>query len=207
MSLICWSGGLDSTLVLYDLAREHRDGVNFQQHGVRALSIIHPQISQHRKAVERSRKALKRKFREAGLTIAFLEVEITQTAAAWKEQNFLGSAANPQSFLWLTMAANYLEPVEDLYSGYIRGDDFWHRAEKCQTAFAGLQSFAGREGRLIHQLEWVDKAEVITRTKELGLYDLAWWCEDLKPPRGKPCGKCPSCRTNDAALWKLSQPC
>ncbi len=205
MSLVCWSGGLDSTLVLHRLAVEQRDGTAFHQHGVRALTILHPQVSMHEAAAAKARKAVKEKFRRSGLTIAYIEVTIGQTAAAWRQPGMIGSSANPQALLWLTTAANYLEHVEDLYSGYIRGDDFWHNAGRYHAAFDALQAVAEHTGRMVHPLEWDSKADVIRQTKEAELHDLCWWCEEikLKRVRGKPqpCGKCKSCETHAAGEW------
>jgi 7-cyano-7-deazaguanine synthase in queuosine biosynthesis len=192
MSLVCWSGGLDSTLVLHKLAAEHRDGTLYHPCGVRALTIRHPQIAVYRPAADAARAALKEKFRRAGLIISYLDVSFKQEA-----------------LLWLTTAVNYLERDESLHTGYIRGDDYWHKADRFGAVFDSLQALAGRTGKMFHPLEWESKADVIRQTKELDLYRHCWWCEECSPKvvrgRAKPCGKCKSCLTNDTALWQLEQ--
>jgi 7-cyano-7-deazaguanine synthase in queuosine biosynthesis len=209
MSLVCWSGGLDSTLVLHRLATEHRDGTLYHPHGVRALTIHHSQVSTNRPAADAARAAVKEKFRRSGFTVGYLEVTVRQSARSWRTENFIGSSDNPQALLWLTLAVNYLERDESLHAGYIRGDDYWHHAGEFGKAFGTLQELAGRTGRMFHPLEWLSKADVITEAKRLDLYRHCWWCEEGAPKvvRGKarPCGKCKSCRTNDTALWQLSQ--
>lgn len=209
MSLVCWSGGLDSTLVLHRLAVEQRDGTAHHPHGVRALTILHPQTSMHEVAAAKARKAIAARFLKLGLTISYLEVAIKQSAVAWRIERFVGSSTNPQALLWLTTAVNYLEYDEDFYTGYIRGDDYWHGANRYQAAFDCLQSIAGHTGAMRHPLEWDSKAEVIRRTKELKLHDLCWWCEEmeLKPVRGKAraCGTCKSCETHAAGQWICSR--
>lgn len=205
MSLLCWSGGLDSSLVLHQIAVEQRDGTKAHPHGIRALTIHHTQISMCGAAADKARKALAEKFRRSGLNINYLDVTVEQSAKSWRTENFLGSCDNPQALLWLTVAANYLERDEDLYSGYIRTDDYWHSANRYQAAFEALQAVAGRTGRLVHPLEWETKADVIRSTKELQLHDLCWWCEksNLKPKRGTyaPCGVCKSCQTHATGEW------
>ena len=92
-----------------------------------------------------------------------------------------------------------------MYSGYIRGDDYWHNANRYQTAFEALQLVAGRTGKLWHRLEWESKADVIRQARAAGLEKLCWWCEEqeLKPVRGRvrACGKCKSCETHTAGEW------
>lgn len=209
MSLVCWSGGLDSTLVLHNLAIGQRDGLEFHKHGVRALTINHPQIGCCQRRAEKARWAVKAHFRRIGLTISYIEVTIEQTAQSWRTESFVIGSGNPQATLWLTIAANYLDNDENLYTGYIRGDDFWHRADLYCQAFGAIQRLAERGGGFTHPLEWTDKAEVIAQTKKLKLYDLCWWCEEIRPPRHNgrivSCGKCASCITNDMGLWKLTR--
>lgn len=209
MSLVCWSGGLDSTLVLHRLAVEQRDGAMYHPHGVRALTILHPQIAMHEGAAAKARKSLAEKFRALGLTIGYVEITVKQDARSWRAEQFVGSSDNPQALLWLTTAVNYLERDESLHTGYIRGDDYWHNANRYQTAFDALQAVSGHTGQMFHPLEWDSKADVIRRAKELDLHDLCWWCEEpeLKTVRGKvqACGKCKSCETHRIGEWVCSR--
>ncbi len=209
MSLLCWSGGLDSTLALHRIATEHRDGSTHHPHGIRAITIVHPQVSMHEKAAAKARAALKEKFRTSGFTINYLEVSAKQDFSTWRPEKGIGSSDNPQALLWLTTAINYLERDEDLYSGYIRTDDFWHNAGRYQAAFDALQVAAGHTGRMLHPLEWDSKADVIRQTKEQALHDLCWWCEDWSPKsvrgRFEACGKCKSCETYAVGEWVCSR--
>lgn len=84
MSLVLWSGGLDSTLILHNLAKEHRDGVKHHPHGVRALTIDCSQVSYHLPTVKASRKALKEVFRKAGFTVGYEEVMHHTASRSWR---------------------------------------------------------------------------------------------------------------------------
>jgi 7-cyano-7-deazaguanine synthase in queuosine biosynthesis len=208
MSLVLWSGGLDSTLILHDLAKEQRDGTLYHPHGIRALTIHHPQVGYHPPTLAASQKKLKDVFRKSGFTINYLDVTLSQSHAGWRSEGFVaGTSFNPQMVLWLTLSAHYLQGNEDLYAGYIRTDDAWHNIGNLWMAFNGLQSLAGRSGTMRFPLEWQRKADVIRRTREHGLYQHCWWCEESDPKKldkkTKRCGKCTSCMTHDAGEWQL----
>lgn len=209
MSLLLWSGGLDSTLILHDIAKEARDGTKHHPHGIRVLSVIHEQVGCHQKAAAKSRESIKIWLRRQGMSPTFINLEWKQEWRSWRAEQGIGSANNPQAFLWFTIAMNYLEPDEDLYAGYIRGDDFWHHIGAVRHSFGALKALAGHGGTMIFPLEWERKSDVIRRTKELGLYDLCWWCEENSPPKVNrklvACGKCQSCLTNEAGLWELER--
>lgn len=209
MSLLLWSGGLDSTLVLHRLAIEQRDGIKSHPHGIRALSIDHPQVAYHPPTAKASRQAIKEAFRKKALTASWIDIAIQKQCRSWRADNGIANSGNPQLLLWLTTAVNYLEPDEDLYTGYIRGDDVWHSVGRLVTAFANLQELGRKSGKLIHPLEYETKADVIRAMKVEHLYKHCWWCEESKPKmrngKGQPCGKCKSCLTNDTALWQIER--
>ncbi len=209
MSLVLWSGGLDSTLILHTLATEARDGVRHHPHSVRALTITQSQLGVHQPSADAARDKVKKAFRAAGLIVNYLDVTLSHGHTGKRSEQFIGSSDNPQLLLWLSLAVNYLEPDEDLYAGHIRGDDAWHRIGHLWAAFNGLQGLAGHTGTMQFPLEWKRKADVIRETKALDLYRLCWWCEELDPPKSHgrrvPCGKCNSCVTNDTGLWQLER--
>lgn len=130
------------------------------KHGVRALTIVHPQVSMHEGAAAAARAKLKRKFLKMGLNITYIEQAVRQDFVGWYGRQGIGCSENPQALLWLTTAVNYLESDEDLYSGYIRGDDYWHKAGGYQAAFDALRAVSGLTGRIVHPLEWETKADV-----------------------------------------------
>src|SRR5688572_28688172 len=114
MALLCWSGGSDSTKLLIDLARAGKNP--------RALSFRHPQVNCY-KEQSLARERVKRWMRKQCLRAEYHEVETRHSPG------FAGAASgggNNQSIMWLVAAVLYLEPAEDLYLGYNRGDEFWH---------------------------------------------------------------------------------
>lgn len=197
MSLVCWSGGCDSTRVLYDLAVKATP-----EEPVRALSIIGPQfpaINAQRHARERIKQWLKKKKL---LNVDYQEVEINYDSHNRFEMT--GNGGLMQPIVWIPIAVTFLKEKEDLYVGYIRGDDFWHYKARMQWIFTYLQEVSNKSGLLQTPLEWETKYDVIKKLKEYGLFNLCWTCE-FPTTKEKPCGKCTPCCSMQSALWQLSK--
>lgn len=195
MSLVCWSGGCDSTLVLYEQAARTK-----KHEVVRAVSINHSQVP----AIEsskRARKALLARFREMGFFIDHAEVTVNS------EGDFFvgGDGGMFQAPFWLAVASGYLRMGDHLYMGYVREDDFWHYRSWAHQIFDAVKVFMHTDGELKYPLEWTTKAEVIRKLKALNLLDLCWWCEDGEKERIVPCGKCNSCLRHNNALAQIER--
>ena len=192
MTLVLWSGGCDSTLVLYDLAREAS-----AKKPVRALSIEHHGVSAWHEQRRAQGRILARMKRD-GLPVEHATMMVTRSGS------FMCAiqAGLSQPPIWLPTATLFLEEKEDLYAGYIREDDVWHYRSQLYSLFGSLMTFQHREGNLILPLEWTYKSEVLSRLKKAKLLDLVWWCEE--PKAGKPCGRCIECRRHEAATWALA---
>jgi len=179
--------------VLYDLAK------SCQQ--VHAVSITHPQV-QGSEESRQAREKLKAWFAKKEMTaITYTEVEIRQEIGS-NLGAIPGDGMN-QAGLWLGILLSYLDEDEDVYLGYIRADDFWHRHREFVSAFVGLQRFAGKTGSICFPLEWSSKEDVLNQLNGLGIARLCWYCE--LPENGKPCKKCPSCIKHNAALWTITE--
>jgi hypothetical protein len=185
--------------VLYELAtasdRKESDPV-------RALSIVSPQfpaIEAQRHARERIKQWLKKKKVPK---IDYNEVELKYDNRSDFSMETGGGLIQPAT--WIPIAATFLKEKEDLYLGYIRGDDFWHYQAQAYWAFKYLQEISRKQGVLKTPLEWQTKYDVIKKLKEVGLFKLCWTCE-FPTPKEKPCGKCFPCCSMQSALWRLSK--
>lgn len=188
MALVCWSGGLDSTLLLRDLLQEQK----FSE-PVRTLSVHHSNVGawEEQKA---ARTKLKSYFEKIGHKLSCLEVEVKSS-----DSMLVQGEGIRQAVIWLTLGAQYLKEGESLYLGYIKGDDFWHYSGWAQQLFAASCTLMGKECKLVFPLEWVGKADVISRLG--GLAVKCFWCES--PTRtGKPCKYCHKCREFKLASTK-----
>lgn len=205
MALLLWSGGCDSTLLLYDLltAKYSHDDKKVGRYvelkaseKIRTVSVYHPQqagYAENHQARQRLLPILRKKF-----DFIHGEISVSQDNI---ELDSNGGMAQPM--MWLLQAVQCLGTNEDLYAGYVRGDDIWHYRASLIYAFQYVQEFTHRTGKLILPLEWISKGEVLHRLQELRLLKHTWHCEI--PKDGKRCKKCPSCTTHDTALWRLKQ--
>lgn len=192
--LLLWSGGVDSTLLLYDLLR-------IGGNDVRTISVQHPQVA----AVEESSNArdeIMHHFEKQGLTFQRTEVKINQEIKSivkgeWAIQGAEGGNGLTQPSVWIAECIPYLKPAENLYAGYIKGDDVWHYWRELSQGFDFLQYTRGGTGKLMAPLEWSDKTECVRRINELGLLRKVWYCED--PQHSKSCRNCHSCRKHNIA--------
>ncbi len=180
MALVCWSGGLDSTLLLHDLLREQK-----LSEPVRTLSIHHSNVGAWEEQ-KLARDRLKKHFEKLGHKLSCLEVEVKSS-----DGMFVQGEGIRQAVIWLTLGAQYLNNGEGLYLGYIKGDDFWHYHSWANQLFTASCALMGKECKLELPLEWVDKSHVIDRLGKLA--PKCFWCES--PIKGgKPCKYCHKCR-------------
>ena len=218
---ILWSGGCDSSLVLYDIVQATlrpivKNGVEqYRMCGeivdydpnerIDVISINHDQVP----AKEES-KAARKKLLEV------LSKRFVQKRIFAGEVDIVNGGGYPlsvchnngiiQPTLWLLQAAQYLEASEDLYVGYIRTDDIWHYKQEFIAAFELLQKLANRTGKLIFPLEWYTKQDVIKLLKQAKIYQYVWYCEN--PHYGKRCrgiNKCHPCDEHDVALDRIAK--
>lgn len=195
MSLVCWSGGCDSTLVLADLLKD-----SSQEIPVRSISFTHPQIGLNSQQCELqyiARNKLAMQFKENGWHLERNEVELKYSDNA--HQVFCETLG--QAGIWLAFGPVHLKPKEDFYTGWIRGDDIWHKSFWLAQTFDAFQYIVENTGKLRTPLEWTGKADVLKRLAKLELTDLCWWCEE--PKKYDACGKCTPCKTHAAALIEL----
>lgn len=200
MALVCWSGGADSTLILHDLAVRYKGKKDKpDEHGLRALSVIHSQVPCQPQS-RAARRKIAAKFRKTGLAFRHATLAFKGSGDFDMPGNSGGLYQPP---LWLAAAVGYLEPDEDLYMGYIRGDDIWHHADQLRGAFRCLQDIGGRTGKLVTPLEWFHKSDVIRELRRANLLRHCWHCEGAGDAELRPCGRCASCESHHVGLFRL----
>lgn len=202
-SLVVWSGGADSTLVLYDLAQ-----YSSAKHPVRAVSFEHSQIAASQEHYYARNRVLK-VLRERGHHVKHSTVRIEVVGGF----EFRSENSNPQAVMW-TLATQMLRDDEDLYFGYT-SESGWGDGGHFARVFTAYQRAASRRGCLYMPLGTLARPAVLHRLKEAGLLKLVWWCSagevgtrrtrKDKKVRKKPCGKCKSCKHHATALWQLKE--
>jgi len=187
MSLILWSGGCDSTLLLQRLLRNEMSYTGV----VRALSIDCEQVCGNKQMVE-ARNVIKMKLKKLGLEFEHIEIKIEGSA-------FFSGSGLIQPALWVSFGVASLDKEEDLYLGWIEGDDVWHYKQEISETFHSLTKLQGKSGRIFTPLEWFSK-EVVLSNLEKDLLDSCWYCESEK---NEPCGICSSCWSVRKARWVI----
>lgn len=194
MGLILWSGGCDSTLLLFQMATKALAAGDAPP---RALSVSYddqiPAGEQHRTA----RLRILKEFRRRGLKVDHSEFVFTK-------QGDFGLERPPglgQPILWLGFGQSCLMEDEDLYLGYVRGDDIWHYREHIVSTFSSMQQVSKKSGSLYFPLEWESKDEVLSQLADAKLLKFVWYCETVRGSLTKPCGWCPSCKTMAAGRY------
>lgn len=195
MSLVCWSGGCDSTLALFDLCKDATE-----RKPVRVVSVRHDQVGAATEQAKARRKILA-ELRKRGYHIQAAEVSM-KTRGQFRASG--GGPGPVQPILWLAAVLPFLGVVkrEDLVLGYIKEDCIWHYKSHLQHAFDYICEMLGRShSKLVLPFEWIPKTEIIARLRKAGLYKLTFSCE--RPQKGKPCGVCPCCQERRTAEWQL----
>lgn len=193
--MILWSGGCDSTWLLFEEAAKLPKG-----QPLRVLSVNHQNVRCSRIAARRKKIA---DFLWRSFWVPLEHIEVTVSATGGQPE-FEGGLAQPQ--MWLAASVSYLKQDEDLMLGYIRGDDIWHYRSELLAAFASLQALGWKTGKLLFPLEWSSKMDVLKYLANVerggrDLLSLCWYCE--MRTSGEPCGDCPACRTHRMAMTEL----
>lgn len=188
--VVYWTGGWDSTAMLYELAKTHAT----KDKPVIAFSVVSENIMQS--PIEKKyREKLKDKFEKEGLNIVFNTME----------ENFSGNmdfgkvgicnncGAEQPNFLLSTLWN--LNRYNDLVVcfGYLEGDSIWHNIHEFKEIFYNMVKIQGSNNKVLFPLEYVGKLEVLKYLRENDLLDLTWYCES--PTKEEtPCGTCTSCK-------------
>ena len=187
MTLVLWSGGCDSTMVLWNLLQEQSHATP----AIRTISINHYAVGGGPEQAQ-ARATILGRLRAKGFRIDHSDVGVSKDGIAVVGGSII------QPLVWLATATQYLEATEDLYAGWVRGDDAWHYKHDIDWLFIHCQRMLFKTGALRYPLEFTHKSDVIADLRKNKLLDAVWWCED--PIGGKPCDRCGSCVTHKVAL-------
>ena len=193
MSLVLWSGGCDSTLVLYDLAVSK----GTREKPIRALTVSHNSVNARKEQAE-ARKKILAQFKELGLHVTSSEVEINCLGPDWVVRG-----GTTQAAIWLSVASTMISDKENLYTGHHDGDQVWIMYACLESALTSLGNSMNKKIEWFVPLVSETKGNIIRRLQDAGLYELCWWCEN--PDKGKACGGCTPCRTHATALWSMEK--
>lgn len=189
-TVVIWSGGADSTLILDQLAREASS-----THPILAISISgHPQMPDAQFPAEAlAREAYLRHARSKGYHIQH------ETISLKNSEGLVVQGEATQAVVWFSAVMPYIGDKDRVYLGYIRGDDFWHWHEAYRRLFDTFCAFKGIQAALHFPLEWADKASVMRQLLLYGVPKSCYWtCEnpqrsETSPGTFEPCTYCNKC--------------
>lgn len=198
---VMWSGGCDSTMLLYELLR------HYGPEHVIAISYVYPWLPAQKVQNEKDhRTAFIAAMKLRGLAgFRNMELKITQEnvigSTVWVNQG----AGLPQALAWMLSVPLYATEGSYIYDGGIRNDDLTLRLEKYHEMFRGLAGVMRRDITLREPYLYLTKANIIEKLIQADLYNLTWFCETPNDGMIRHCGRCTPCKTHHNALIELSE--
>jgi len=173
---ILWSGGLDSTLLLYEKARDNPTEL------INAVTI--PNIAntvQASKQESLARKKLKKKIPFKNIKYHEINIDYNYIDETWTMP------------IWLCHSIMSIKKDDNLNFSYLSSDgaDFWVKRQELINAFNSIMKLRGNTATISFPFEYKTKGYVIEQLKRLKLIKDCWTCGN--PKNGKPCNKCMKC--------------
>jgi 7-cyano-7-deazaguanine synthase in queuosine biosynthesis len=190
--IVSFSGGFDSTLVLADLCREASKGEVIQ--AVSFLCNITGSGKNHRE--HESQILIINELRKLypDIVIKHETISISTCYSVGDAYNNKGLA---QPILWMCNLIPLLKDEDEVYFGYIHGDDFYHFQQHAIDLFnAGCALQDNKDIKLMLPLRFTPKNEVlrILSKNYPSLFDYCISCESESYSGNKVCGNCTPCR-------------
>ena len=199
MHFVLWSGGTDSTLLLYELLAAYGPDK------VVAVSYVYPWLTDEKIENERiHRKAIKENIKlllSLKQDIRHIEFNISNEMISG-EGTGLYPYGLPQAVSWLSMIGMYLPQGSYVYCGAIRNDDLTLYLESYHKMFEGMADTLQRDITLREPYLFYEKYQILDKLFQYKLYDSTWTCE-MPLGLNKPCTKCQPCKTHYNALLML----
>lgn len=197
MNIVFYSGGADSTLMLYDILMSQKSNNDPFQIPVETVSINSSVLpgSYH----QRIRRKKFKKFMQEKHNITYFSKEIDLPMAVDYNR---GSSGLIQQPIWMALGALMCQHKDNICYGYIRGDDYWTLSEQFQRTFKDMTGLMGKECRMFFPLAEMHKWEIIRKLKQYELEPYVWICQSTDDfnirdydfdAEFQPCGRCESC--------------
>lgn len=192
--VVYWSGGCDSTALLFWLANK------FPERSIKAVSFNMENVM-NSKADKYAREELKLRFRQLGID----NIWFTESDASLSYVGNNGGLGQPP--MWLSFLPTVISTDSSVMFGYIKGDDIWHFINPFKRVFYGLCEIMQSNSKCYFPLEFVDKKGVVRYLKKYDLLQYCNWCENrqLGSKLEEPCGTCPSCKKMQAVEYFIGK--
>lgn len=204
LHFVCWSGGADSTCLLYELLDAYGSS------NVVAISMKYPWLltdkweseKMHREAIKAKLKLLGPKFTGFKHTEFIIE-EDRVTGSLLQAVHERGGS--PQLVGWMLNAVNYAENDSYVYTGAIRDDDISiiNNGEGYCMMFEGAAKVVNKRITLREPYMRLPKTTILEKLFKYNLYDVVWFCE-LPRDINRVCHKCNPCILHKNSLQLLA---
>lgn len=199
--VVIWSGGCDSTLLLYNILDYLHQNNDHRQ--VTTYCFTHNQISQIKENNEKkSRDEFIEYIRNSKLSNNLGKSETIKISNDSHGMNMGNSSSCPQPAMWLYSTMSIIQDNSLVFLGYIHGDDFFNITvfKYWYDMYSGLRGLFGKMGLQI-SFPFInsDKLGVIENLKNLDIYQYCTFCE-MPNEDGSECGECSSCVKHNAYL-------
>jgi len=161
--VLVWSGGMDSTCLLFDLLKEHDK--------LKIISFTNSKLSSGDEDSKARQQILKTLNKYHNGKFVYIERPLELM------NHYQGSH-------WFTSLSMLIRKDSDVHMGYIRTDDFWHLKDNLESAFYAIQKMDGIDSKLIYDYEWMDKEQIIEKAKSIGIYNICHITKYIEENRG-----------------------
>jgi len=193
--LVVWSGGMDSTLLLTDIANEF----STKEDPIIAYSFITDFLDGNKRVMERrARNRFLKWANKKGYNIEHKEVSVS-----------CGDNVSPngwaQGLFWFSFIVPFIPDNCDVYFGYVQGDGIWLAVNEFYKAYGNLSYIGKKKNSELHYpFAYKDKWEVIQGIQNYRIPSKCFWtCETpiKKNNKIRACGKCEPCITLQVAKY------
>jgi len=176
---VVWSGGYDSTLILYDILKEHGccHTLYFDLKGISKEKRI-LELSYRKKFIEFAKK------KNWNIIDNIIKIDYGKLYA----DNLL-----PQQTFWMLNSLWFVPDNATISFGFHRGDDFWHQCSKYESMGQTILEALNKKIWINFPLKWKDKHSIIADIRNNKLEKYVWTCE-CPTEKNKACGYCRPCK-------------
>lgn len=197
---LMWSGGCDSTLLLYELIDA------YGAENVYAYSYNYPWLTENKRNSEfYHRELFKSKMRLKGSKYSdfnHIQIDVTQKALNGRER-YPSNQGFAQAIAWCFSLPMYVENDDYVYTGAIKVDQLTVKLEEYHKMLNGIEGTLMRNIHFREPYITFSKRDIIERLIKYDIYDSTWFCE-MPSEDNIPCGKCVPCLTHKEGLIELS---
>lgn len=206
--IVIWSGGADSTLLLYETGLKCKE----RNMPVDAIHINVPYLDKNKCDKEKEcREYMLERMKAEGIEVKYSEIKIDSDT--WQNDHYDGRGKEninwflPQQMMWTILALQLSPDGSDVFFGYIRHDDFFSIVNEIKNLWYYANLAQNKNIKFHTPYESLFKHNILSQCMEYGIFDHTWTCENpIKHDDGRieTCKTCHPCESRRDALFYLA---